>query len=138
VVQRFDLKETPMAVTAVSIAANLPWKQIISALPEVVGAARALMKRWESKPKAPVADPAESLESRIQSISSRVQSLEDNERAQSEVVSQLAEQLQGIAAGLKESTTQHARFRKLCVAAIALAGISFLSSLGVVFALINR
>jgi hypothetical protein len=126
-----------MAATAVSVASSLPWKQIIKHLPEVVEAARELMKRWRSKPQTAPIDPSVALDAQVKSLTQRVASFEDNERAQSEVVSQLAEQLQAVVAGLKETTARQTHLKKLCVASAVASGIAIAISIGVALTVAN-
>lgn len=98
----------------------LPWKQIIVYLPEVAKAARAAWNYWDGKPQ-PVIDPAQSVEAQLEAISKRIVALETNEKQQAEVVSQIADQLEGIALGLKETAARQAMALRLAVAAMIVA-----------------
>jgi hypothetical protein len=116
-----------MVATAASVAAKLPWKQIIASLPTVVSTAQRLWQDWRTTPTPKPIDTSASLETQILGLSKRVEALEINERTQAEVVSQIAEQLQGVAAGLKE---QSARVGRLVIAVSVLASV--LVALGVI------
>jgi hypothetical protein len=117
-----------MVATAASVAAKLPWKQIIASLPTVVSTAQRLWQDWRATPTPKPIDTSASLETQILGLSKRVEALELNERTQAEVVSQLAEQLQGVAAGLKEQSTRVGRLviavSVLAVALVALGVIA--------------
>jgi hypothetical protein len=119
-----------MVATAASVAAKLPWKQIIASLPTVVSTAQRLWQDWRATPTPKPIDTSASLETQILGLSKRVEALEINERTQAEVVSQLAEQLQGVAAGLKEQSTRVGRL----VIAVSILAIA-LVALGVMYAL---
>jgi hypothetical protein len=84
------------------IAANLPWKDIVLALPGVAQTATELWKKWKSKPDAPPLDRQESPEQQIAAIVERLQALEKSEVAQAGVVKEITEQLQAISTGLSE------------------------------------
>jgi hypothetical protein len=66
----------------------VPWIQIVQLVPSIVDVSRELLKR--SKRSAPLA-PA--LPANPDDMAARVASLEENERRQAELVSQMAEQL---------------------------------------------
>lgn len=107
-----------MVATAASVAAKLPWKQIIASLPAVVATAQRLWQAWRTTPTPKPIDTSASLETQILGLGKRVEALETNEKSQAEVVSQIAEQLQGVAAGLKE---QSARMGRLVIGVSVLA-----------------
>jgi hypothetical protein len=116
-----------MVATAASVAAKLPWKQIIASLPTVVSTAQRLWQDWRTTPTPKPIDTSASLETQMLALNKRVEALEINERMQAEVVSQIAEQLQGVATGLKE---QSARVGRLVIAVSVLASV--LVALGVI------
>ena len=122
-------EEKIMAVPAV--VAKIPWKQLIVLIPDVVKAARDIWKRWDSKPKPEPIDPNASITEQISKISSRIQSLENNEASQSKVVSEIADQLQGIAIGLKETAARQTQVIWLSI------GASILSICAVIIALVK-
>jgi hypothetical protein len=121
-----------MVATAASVAAKLPWKQIIASLPTVVATAQRLWHGWRATPKPKPIDTSASLETQVLDLSQRVEALEGNEKSQSEVVSQIAEQLQGVAAGLREES---ARVGRLVIATSVLA-VALLALSAVVLAAI--
>jgi hypothetical protein len=65
----------------------LPWLQLVQLVPSIVDVSRELLKKNKRPPVDPDA-PKGSVE-----LEGRVASLEDNERRQAELVSQMAEQL---------------------------------------------
>jgi hypothetical protein len=65
----------------------LPWLQIVQLVPSIVDVSRELLK----KNKRPEVDP--SAPHTMGALEVRVAALEDNERKQAELVSQMAEQL---------------------------------------------
>jgi hypothetical protein len=67
----------------------VPWLQIVQLVPSILDVSRELLKRSKSGPSqaltdAPVSDA---------DLAARIAALEDNERRQAELVSQIAEQL---------------------------------------------
>lgn len=98
-----------MVFTAASVATKLPWTQIIASLPTVVATAQRLWQGWRAAPEPKPIDPGASLETQILALDERIEALQINEKAQAEVVSQIAEQLQGLATGL-------VRLRQLVIA----------------------
>lgn len=118
-----------MAATAVASAATkIPWKQILIYLPDVVKAAKGIWKQWDSKPKAAPIDPTASTTAQISAIAKRIQALEENEENQSKVISEIAEQMEGLAAGLREIATRQILIFRLCIGSIALASCALLVS----------
>jgi hypothetical protein len=87
-------------------AAKFPWKTLISVLPQVTQAAASAYAQWASRPKPEPVDITATTAAQIAEISQRIQALEANEKDQAEVVAQIAEQLQGIAFGLKETAAR--------------------------------
>ena len=65
----------------------LPWLQIVQLVPSIVDVSRELLK----KNRRPEIDP--NVPHTMGEIESRIASLEENERKQAELVSQMAEQL---------------------------------------------
>jgi len=93
-------------MAASAAATKIPWKQLIVLIPDVVKAAKGIWKQWDSKPKPEPIDKTASPDSQIIAISKRIQALESNETNQSKVVSEIADQLQVIAIGLKETANR--------------------------------
>lgn len=109
------------ATTAVTVAAKIPWKQLIVLIPDVVKAAKVIWNQWDSKSKPEPIDPAASVSSQIAAISKRIEALESNEANQAKVVSEIADQLQGVAIGLKETAARQTMIMWLSVAAAAIS-----------------
>src|SRR5260221_8540402 len=76
--------------------AAIPWKVILQALPTVVVTAKDLWNHWSSRKSAPV-DPHADVRTQLASVAERLAALESAETEQAKIVSQIAEQLQGIA-----------------------------------------
>lgn len=71
----------------------VPWLQIVQLVPSILDVSRELMKRTSRMPpSAPGAQPDDDTH-----LAARVAALEENERRQAELVSQMAEQLAGLA-----------------------------------------
>ena len=98
----------------------LPWKQIITYLPEVATAAKTVWNHWEGKPK-PEIDPNASVDRQLDPIAKRIAALEANEKEQAAVVSQIAEQLEGIALGLRETAARQALALRMSAVAIVVS-----------------
>jgi len=74
----------------------LPWSTILQALPTVAVTAKDLWNHWSSRKSTPV-DPSADVKTQLASIAERLAALESAETEQARLVSQMAEQLQGIA-----------------------------------------
>ena len=79
------------------VAAAIPWSVILNALPTVVVTAKELWNHWSSRPKAAALDPNADVKTQLASVLERLAALENVETGQAKLVSQMAEQLQGIA-----------------------------------------
>lgn len=79
-----------------AIAAAVPWKEILRAVPYLVDGAKTVLK-LASKPKEPPIDPAADLRTQLGTLAERVQENENAQTEQAKVVALLAEQLQAIA-----------------------------------------
>jgi len=115
------------AASVVNAASKLPWKQMIQLLPEVTRAAKRIWTYWESRPAQRPIDPSSSVASQVAAVAERVQALESNEKSQSEVISQIADQLQGLAVGLKETAARQAQTTRLCFASIAASSAAIIA-----------
>ena len=80
-----------------AIAAAIPWTMILRALPTVVVTARELWNRWSSRPRTAPIDPKADVRTQLASVAERLVALESAETDQTRLISQMAEQLQGIA-----------------------------------------
>ena len=77
--------------------AAIPWKVVVNALPAIVDTARKLFEAWLSRPKVPPVDPNADVRTQLASMMEKFAALELAELDQAKLVSQMAEQLQGIA-----------------------------------------
>ncbi|UYK73970.1 hypothetical protein [Xanthomonas sacchari] len=109
------------ASVAVTAATKIPWKQIPFYLPDVAKAAKGIWKTFDSKPKPAAIDPRGSASAQVKAIAERIQTLEAHQKNESEVVMRIAEQLEGIAAGLKETAARQAVALKIAVGSSVLA-----------------
>lgn len=80
-----------------AVAAAIPWKAILKALPMVVVTAKELWNYWSSRPRTAPVDPNADMTTQLVSVGERLTALESAEAAQAKLVSQMAEQLQAIA-----------------------------------------
>ena len=80
-----------------AVAAVIPWKVILQALPTIVVTAKELWNHWSSRPKTAPVDPHGDVGTQLASVAQRLAALEGAETDQAKIVSQIAEQLQGIA-----------------------------------------
>lgn len=111
-----------MAGTTVAVAASkVPWKQILILLPDVAKAAKAIWNQWDTKPKPEPIDPSASVASQIIAAAKRIQALEENEKNQSEIVSQIADQLEGLASGLRETAARQTLILRLFIGSLMLS-----------------
>ena len=78
----------------------VPWLQIVQLVPSIVEVSRELLKRTKRLPPAPESALPESADE----LAARVITLEENERRQAELVSQMADQMSNLARAL---TTLH-------------------------------
>jgi hypothetical protein len=112
---------------AVHVAA-LPWKEIIKVLPSLVTTATKLWEQMKSQPRAAQVDPNDDPRKQIAALLQRIEALENAEVAQANLVRQMIEQLQGISAGLAETSRRHTLSLVIAVAALVLS----VSALGIV------
>jgi hypothetical protein len=102
----------------------VPWLQIVQLVPSIVEVSRELLKRTKKMPPPP--GTAAVPQTRDELVA-RIATLEENERRQAELVSQMAEQL---AALTKATTMLHRRQQLLGGIAIA-AGVVAVIALGI-------
>ena len=69
----------------------VPWLQIVQLVPSIVDVSRELLKKNKRPPVDPGAPQSHS------DLEARIAALEDNERRQAELVTQMAEQLSAMA-----------------------------------------
>ena len=105
----------------------LPWTQIIKYLPEVASAAKIVWNQWDNKPN-PEIDPHASVDRQLEAVAKRIAALEANEKEQAALVSQIADQLQGIATGLSETAARQATVLRLSVAALVVAIVALVEA----------
>src|ERR1700716_1435042 len=80
-----------------AVAAVIPWKVILQALPTLVVTAKELWNHWQSRPRTAPVDPDADVRTQLASVAQRLEALESAETDQTKLLSQMAEQLQGIA-----------------------------------------
>jgi hypothetical protein len=80
-----------------AVAAVIPWNMILKALPAVVVTAKELWNYWSSRPKTAPVDPNADVRTQLASVAERLTALEGAETGQAKLMSEMAEQLQGIA-----------------------------------------
>lgn len=87
----------------------VPWIQIVQLMPTILDVSRELLKRSRRSPADP---PAERLAATAQptSLEPRIRALEENERRQAELVSNMAVQLAQLTAA---ATSLHKQVRRL-------------------------
>lgn len=103
----------------------VPWLQIVQLVPSIVEVSRELLKRTSKM--APPSGAAPAPHTRDE-LAARIAALEENERRQAELVSQMAEQL---AALTRATTMLHRRMQWLGGIAIAAALLASIA-LGIV------
>lgn len=92
----------------------VPWLQIVQLVPSIVEVSRELLKRSKSLPApTPGARPEDAAE-----LASRIATLEENERRQAELITQMADQMSRLARAV---TDLHRRVIWLTVALVATA-----------------
>lgn len=79
------------------VATAIPWAVILKALPTVVVTARELWNHWSSRTKTAPVDPNADVKTQLASLAERLAALESAETDQAKLMSEMAEQLQGIA-----------------------------------------
>lgn len=105
----------------------VPWLQIVRLVPSILDVSRELLKRTK---RMPAANEAELLTNAApEELGARIAALEENERRQAELISQMAEQNAALARAV---TALHSRYVKLVVAA-GLTGL--VAVVGLIFAL---
>jgi hypothetical protein len=109
----------------------IPWAQVMLHGPKVLDAATAMFDKWQSRPRPEAVDPNAEVRTQISSIVKRLQVLEEAEAAQAEVTKNMAEQVQGLSAGLTELS------RKAALAAWLAGGALAVSVVALVVAIVR-
>jgi hypothetical protein len=91
----------------------VPWLQIVGLVPSILDVSRELLKRSKRFPEGSVAALAAAPGDSSSALAARIEVLEDNERRQAELLSQMAEQNAALARGV---TILHARLIRLALA----------------------
>lgn len=91
-----------MLMQAVPKLPKNAWKEIIAIVPAVVAGAKEVYDKWSSRSKPVPVDPQSEIKSQIAAIVERLQVLEASGVDQANLAQQIAEQLQGLSAGLTE------------------------------------
>jgi hypothetical protein len=106
----------------------VPWLQIVQLMPSIVEVSRELLKRTRGTPPA-AGLPAKVADTSMGALEARIARLEENERRQAELVSNMAQQLDQLTTAI---TALHRQWRVLMG---ALAGTAVLSVVALVFAI---
>lgn len=97
----------------------VPWLQIVQLVPSIVEVSRDLLKSARRMPAAELAPPQDEA-----ALAARLQALEENERRQAELISKMAQQLEGLT---RAATALHRRVIWLTIAVgAALLGLVML------------
>lgn len=102
----------------------VPWVQIVQFMPSILELSRELLKRSRRMPP-PAAPVIPSGDSTVAALAARVAALEENERRQAELVTNIAEQLAQLTVAVT-ALHRHTRrliFGQLCAVAIAVIAI---------------
>lgn len=94
----------------------LPWLQIVQLMPAILDVSRELLKRTKQPPKLPPSTPVLSSNGGTAALEARIASLEENERRQAELVSNMAQQLAQLTAA---ATVLHRQVKRLLVGQLA-------------------
>jgi hypothetical protein len=105
----------------------LPWLQIVQLMPAILDVSRELLKRTRQQPPK---SSASSLPARgdgnTDLLEARIVALEENERRQAELVSNMAEQLAQLTAA---ATVLHRQVKRLIVGQVAASVIALVALL---------
>ena len=113
-----------------AIPPKIPWHQVLRHGPKVLETATSLFEKWQARKPEPV-DPNAGIHAQLDAIVERLQVLEETESSQSEVIRNMAQQIEGLAAGLTE-------LEKRTRIAWTIAGIAVLLAAGACVALVLR
>ena len=112
------------------IPPNIPWHQVLRHGPKALETATSLFDKWQNRRPEPV-DPNAGVHSQMETIVTRLQVLEETEATQSEVIRNMARQIESLAAGLAE-------LEKRTRIAWAISGVAVLLAAGACVALLLR
>jgi hypothetical protein len=96
----------------------VPWLQIVQLVPSIVEVSRELLKKTKRPPPSGESAPGQQS---VDDLLLRIATLEENERRQAELVSQMAEQLAGLARAV---TVLHGRVIWLSVALVVTLAVA--------------
>jgi len=102
-------------------ASAIPWKQLILLAPDIAKGASAIWGQWKSKPGPEPIDANKSPGDQLAALSKRLLALETNEAKQARLVSEMADQVQVIAVGLRETAARQTVVIWVAGAALMLA-----------------
>lgn len=105
-------------------AAQISWQVVLKYLPVVADGARILWDKWNSKSKTPFVDTKAEPKTQIATIVERLEALEASEVDQANLFKQIAEQLQGMSAGLNEVSHRSSIGLWLGIGALAMSIIA--------------
>ncbi|HEU4529834.1 MAG TPA: hypothetical protein VFR59_01565 [Steroidobacteraceae bacterium] len=89
----------------------VPWLQIVQLMPTILDVSKELLKRAKRSPPPPSA-PALPADSPAAALQARIVALEENERRQAELISNMADQLAQLTAA---ATVLHKQVKRLMV-----------------------
>jgi uncharacterized coiled-coil protein SlyX len=104
----------------------LPWLQIVQLMPAILDVSRELLKRTRHPSKAPGASLPVHGNGNVDVLEARIMALEENERRQAELVSNMAEQLAQLTAA---ATVLHRQVKRLIVGQVAASVIALVALL---------
>jgi predicted PurR-regulated permease PerM len=95
----------------------VPWLQIVQLVPSIVEVSRELLKRSKRLPPP----QAQMLPENLDELATRVMTLEENERRQAELVSEMAEQMAALTRAVTALHKQIAWITGIAVVALIIA-----------------
>jgi uncharacterized coiled-coil protein SlyX len=102
----------------------VPWLRIVQLVPSVLDVSRELLRRTQATPPSP---SGSNMPLTDEELTRRVAALEENERRQAELVSQMAEQL----AALARAVTSHHRQLTWLTIGLGVSLVTALIALGI-------
>jgi len=102
----------------------VPWAEIVRLMPSILELSRELMRRARRLPAIEPPDPDESNAPAIAALEAHVQALEENERRQAELVTNMADQLEQLTTAV---TALHRRWRVLVLGQITVGIIALVA-----------
>lgn len=101
----------------------VPWAQIVRLMPSILELSHELLKRTRHLPQSEVPAPKEN-DPAVIALEERITTLEENERKQAELVTNMAEQLEQLTMAV---TVLHRRWRLLMVGLVATGAVALVA-----------